>query len=877
MKIDTNDPQWTAYALGEITDERERAEIESILKESAEMRQLVAEIRETAGLLTTELQAEPAINLTQDQRDRIEAKAQTGRTWFGLKPAWAMAIAAAAIMMISIVAVKELRQLDPNPPQNQVAMVLPKKPAPDQEPKSPAVPATLPADSAAVKRAADTEVVANKAVIPEKLKVAAIPQQAASLGKKLETIVPASASQQTYEPAPPQFLQHAMLSGTVKDGSGAVLPGASLTLTDKATGSTTHAVSNANGQYSFPSLRPGLHKLSAELPGFQMQTYTDIALNAASPAKLDFTLPIASSQQRVEVSALVENMLLESSSSAGAMSPEKKIAELPLVNSNAQSLIKAMSGVTSTKNPVFGADSTQFAGISASNLNVQRDGITISDARYVHPKPPFPPHRGMLPPWQRQRSNFNTETYDNISDNAFLDALQNPLSTFSIDVDTASYSNMRRFLDGGSLPPKDSIRIEELVNYFDYDYKGPKNEKPFAANFEITDAPWNPEHRLLRIGLKGREIAPGKRPNSNLVFLLDVSGSMEDWNKLPLVKEAMTLLMDQLTEADRVAIVVYASDTSLYLPSTRGDQKERLRQAIYRLHAGGSTNGASGIQLAYQTARENFIPGGVNRVILATDGDFNVGITNRGDLTRLIEEKAKSGIFLSALGFGMGNYKDATLETLASKGRGNYAYIDNLNEAKKVLVEQINSTLVSIAKDVKIQVEFNPQRVSAYRLIGYEDRVMAKEDFNNDAKQAGVIGAGHAVTVLYELVPAGAAELKPAVDPLKYQKPAPPSSNANSDELLTVKIRSKEPEKDTSVLSEFPVKESKEKFSNASQDFKFAASVAAFGMVLRDSPYKGNANLENVLEWAKEGKGEDRHGYRQEFIRLIHRAIAISF
>jgi Ca-activated chloride channel family protein len=502
----------------------------------------------------------------------------------------------------------------------------------------------------------------------------------------------------------------------------------------------------------------------------------------------------------------------------------------------------------------------------------------IGEFRLVpSPMPPRPPHKGMLPPWQKQRGDFNTEAYDSISDNPFLDAAQNPLSTFSIDVDTASYSNVRRFLDGGSLPPKDAVRIEELVNYFDYDYKGPKNDKPFAANFEITEAPWKPEHRLLRIGLKGREIPPGKRPNSNLVFLLDVSGSMADENKLPLVKESMSLLVNQLTESDRVAIVVYASDTSVFLPSTSGDQKEKLRHAIERLHAGGSTNGASGIQLAYQTAKENFIQGGVNRVILATDGDFNVGITNRGDLTRLIEEKANSGIFLSTLGFGMGNYKDSTLELLANKGRGNYAYIDTLNEAKKVLVEQINSTLVTIAKDVKIQVEFNPRRVSAYRLIGYEDRVMAKEDFNNDEKQAGVIGAGHAVTALYELVPVGVSESKPGVDPLKYQKPPQASSASDSDELLTVKIRSKEPEKDKSVLSEFAVRESKEKFSDASQDFKFAAAVAAFGMALRDSPYKGSANLETALEWAKAGKGDDSHGYRQEFIRLIHRAISISF
>jgi Ca-activated chloride channel family protein len=332
-----------------------------------------------------------------------------------------------------------------------------------------------------------------------------------------------------------------------------------------------------------------------------------------------------------------------------------------------------------------------------------------------------------------------------------------------------------------------------------------------------------------------------------------------------------------LTESDRVAIVVYSGNTRLVLPSTGGDQKRTIHRAIDQLTAGGSTNGASGIQLAYKTAQQGFIEEGINRVILATDGDFNVGMTSQGELTRLIEEKAESGIYLSALGFGMGNYKDATLELLADKGRGNYAYIDNLNEAKKVLVEQINSTLIPIAKDVKIQVEFNPRHVAAYRLIGYEDRVMPKEDFNDDAKTAGVIGAGHAVTALYELVPAGASKEKPAVDPLKYQKPPQPSSSAQSDELLTIKIRNKEPDKDVSVLSEFTVKESEKAFRNASPDFKFAAAVAAFGMVLRDSPYKGTANLENALEWAKEGQGVDRNGYRREFVRLIHRAISITY
>jgi Ca-activated chloride channel family protein len=470
----------------------------------------------------------------------------------------------------------------------------------------------------------------------------------------------------------------------------------------------------------------------------------------------------------------------------------------------------------------------------------------------------------------------NTESYENVVDNPFLETTQNPLSTFSIDVDTASYSNVRRFLEGTSLPAKDAVRIEELVNYFDYDYKGPDDEHPFAARFEMTEAPWNPEHKLLRIGLKALDVDPKERPATNLVFLVDVSGSMGDRNKLPLVQDSLHMLVDQLTATDHVAIVTYAGTTRVALASTAGDEKWKIHQAIDSLRSGGSTNGASGIQLAYETAQRNFIKGGANRVILATDGDFNVGITSRGDLTRLIEEKAEGGVFLSALGYGMGNYKDATLELLADKGRGNYAYIDTRQEAKKVLVDKINATLISVAKDVKIQVEFNPARVGAYRLIGYENRVMAKEDFNDDAKKAGVIGAGHTVTALYEIIPPGKPVPASGVDPLKYQKPLETTRAASGDELGTVKIRYKDPEGEKSRLMEFPVRDRNEKFNRASGDFKFAASVAAFGMVLRDSPYKGNATLEDALSWAKDGKGPDRYGYREEFIRLVHRAISIK-
>ena len=469
----------------------------------------------------------------------------------------------------------------------------------------------------------------------------------------------------------------------------------------------------------------------------------------------------------------------------------------------------------------------------------------------------------------KNRQNFNTEAYDRVVDNPFLRAIQNPLSTFSIDVDTAAYANLRRFLSSGALPPKDSVRIEEMVNYFAYSYSPPKNSDPFSAQVEVASAPWKPEHRLVKVGLKGREIAQDKRPPSNLVFLIDVSGSMQPPNKLPLIKRGLPLLVEKLTENDRVAIVVYAGASGLVLPSTTCDHKAKILTALENLEAGGSTNGGSGIQLAYDTAIANFIKGGTNRVILATDGDFNVGVTNQGELTRLIEEKAKSGVFLSVLGFGMGNYKDSTLEKLADKGNGNYAYVDSLQEARKVLVEEMGGTLITIAKDVKIQVEFNPALVGAYRLIGYENRILRAEDFNDDTKDAGEIGAGHTVTALYEVVPAGKEGALPGIDALKYQKPVEATRESRSGELLTLKLRYKEPDGATSKLMQVAVTDRGIAWAQASRDFKFASAVAAFGMILRDSPYKGNATLGSVLELAETGKGEDKQGYRAEFIELV--------
>ncbi|MCA9070675.1 MAG: VWA domain-containing protein, partial [Planctomycetaceae bacterium] len=444
--------------------------------------------------------------------------------------------------------------------------------------------------------------------------------------------------------------------------------------------------------------------------------------------------------------------------------------------------------------------------------------------------------------------------------------------TFSIDVDTASYSNVRRFLNQGQLPPPGAVRIEELINYFPYDYPAPEGRQPFSVNVEVADCPWNSEHRLARIGLKGREIDIEQRPPSNLVFLLDVSGSMSDANKLPLVKSSMKMLVDRLGENDRVAVVVYAGASGLVLPSTSADHKTKILSALDRLNAGGSTNGGEGIQLAYRISVENFIPGGVNRVILCTDGDFNVGKTNQSELIRLIEEKAKTGVFLSVLGFGMGNYKDSTMEKLADKGNGNYAYIDTHNEARKVLVEGLTGTLITIAKDVKIQVDFNPAQVEGYRLIGYENRMLRAEDFKDDTKDAGEIGAGHTVTALYELVPPGKPLPGSDVDPSKYQKPDQLTEAAASDELFTVRLRYKDPDGQDSKPLEAPIKAEKKPFAQAGQDFQFAAAVAQFGMLLRDSQYKGDSTFEKVLNTASANVGGDDSGYRREFVGLVEKA-----
>jgi Ca-activated chloride channel homolog len=486
----------------------------------------------------------------------------------------------------------------------------------------------------------------------------------------------------------------------------------------------------------------------------------------------------------------------------------------------------------------------------------------IASKSKAYESTPYP-----TPPMYYEKDN-NSEEYKSEKEIGFKATDKDPQTTFSIDVDRAAYTNIRRFINNGQMPPKDAVRIEEMINYFDYNYAQPKGKEPINIETEISDSPWNKGLKILHIGLQAKTIPTDNLPASNLVFLIDVSGSMSDPNKLPLVKTAFKLLTDQLREQDHVAIVVYAGAAGLVLPPTSGKDKTKIKDALDNLSAGGSTAGGAGIELAYKTALENFVKNGNNRVILATDGDFNVGVSSSGDLEKLVENKRKSGIFLSVLGFGMGNYKDSKMETLSDKGNGNYAYIDNLSEAEKVFVKEFGGTLFTVAKDVKLQLEFNPKYVKAYRLIGYENRALANEDFKNDAKDAGEMGSGHTVTALYEIIPAG-VESSFLPDKLKYQQFTQTFMGSNSEEVCTVKIRYKQPDADKSIQLEEVVKDTHVALEKTSENFRFSAAVAEFGLLLRGSDFKGSANYEQVINLAKNAFGKDSEGYRAEFLKLV--------
>ncbi len=510
----------------------------------------------------------------------------------------------------------------------------------------------------------------------------------------------------------------------------------------------------------------------------------------------------------------------------------------------------------------------------APTITVVDDEVELEEALYgTHTSPKVRGNKGfgkkseaMCVSYAQQRVQFNTEGYATIHENGYKEAIKTPLSTFSIDVDAASYSNMRRFLYNGQKPPMDAVRIEEMINYFSYDYPQPDNEHPFSINQELATCPWNEENLLLHIGLQGKKIAMENLPPSNIVFLLDVSGSMESPNKLPLLKKAFKLLVQQLREQDRVAIVVYAGSSGLVLPSTSCDKKSTIVNALEQLHAGGSTAGAAGLKLAYKVATENFIEEGNNRIILATDGDFNVGQSSNAEMERMIEKEREKGIFISVLGFGMGNYKDDKMEIIADKGNGNYAYIDNILEAKKVLVNEFGGTLFTIAKDVKIQIEFNPAIVESYRLIGYENRLLNDEDFEDDKKDAGELGSGHTVTALYEIKPAKSAKTKHT---LKYQDRNLNNKAKTGDEVATVKFRYKKPDGRKSILLEEIIPYTGKEIAITSDNFRFSAAVAGFGMLLRNSEFKGSCSYKKLIEMAQNAKGKDAEGYRSEFIRLV--------
>lgn len=601
------------------------------------------------------------------------------------------------------------------------------------------------------------------------------------------------------------------LKGIVKDYTGAVLVDAQVTIKDEKTNANRSTKTNVKGYYEFKDVPTGSYYLKVDKENHKKFRKSGVSIILGKVKTIDVKM---------------KNLI-----------PELVIEEV---------------GVTED------AEMTKEWNFGSVSKVSKRSTMSGIGAGYRH-EPVY----------------HNTESYNSIDENGYKLTNVNPLSTFSVDVDAASYSNVRRFLLNGQKPDKGAVRVEEMINYFHYDYPNPTNGEPFSITTEIGDCPWN-NNKLVHIGLQGERIEKDNLPASNLVFLLDVSGSMDQPNKLPLLKKSFKMLVNELGDRDRIAIVVYAGAAGVVLNSTTADNSTEILAALEKLNAGGSTAGGAGIKLAYEVATENFIKGGNNRVILATDGDFNIGMSSDAAMKDLIEEKRKTGVFLTCLGFGTGNIQDSKMETLADKGNGNYAYIDNILEAKKVLVTEIGATLITLAKDVKIQVEFNPTLVESYRLIGYENRLLNEEDFNDDKKDAGEIGAGHSVTALYEVIMKGEGDSSSAsVDPLRYQENDPVDSKKHGNELLTVKFRYKAPDGDESKLIERNLKNKVEDWSRLSNDYKFSAAVAGFGMLLRESEYKGTLNFDAIMKLANDGKGADKNGYRAEFLRLVDAAKTI--
>ncbi len=677
------------------------------------------------------------------------------------------------------------------------------------------------------------------------------------------------------------------ISGKVTDvNTGEILPGANVLILGKNIGGAT----DTNGLYTISNVPPRSYSMQARAMRHKSVTVFDVIVVADSTTIINFQLPPAektkikgvrlgptgklsgkvTDQQTGEAlpgaNVVIEGAKLGTSTDAKGL---YTISSVPPGSYSIRARMMGYNSVTITDVKVL-ADSTTIINFKLSASTVEAEGITISAKREVIK---MDLSSSSISGFALSESSIrhNTEEYSKITESTFFDVIKTPLSTFAADVDAASYANARRFIMQDQLPYKDAVRTEEFINYFSYDYKLPEKKHPLSINLEYSDCPWNKDHKLIHIGLKGKTLPKEEQKPSNLVFLIDVSGSMNSPKKLPLLQRAFKLLVEQLNPKDKIAIVVYASSTGLVLPATPGSEKKRIVEILDKLEAGGSTAGGAGIQLAYKIAKENYIKRGNNRVILATDGDFNVGISSTSELVRFIEEKRDEGFFLTVLGFGMGNYKDNRLQELADRGNGNHAYIDNILEAKKVLVNEITSTLFTIAKDVKIQVEFNPTKIKSYRLLGYENRELEDKDFEDDTKDAGEIGAGHTVTALYEVIESKGQDSEDKYE-LKYQETNVKPDAQKSDEVLTVKIRYKEPDGEKSreiseVLVGSPIN-----LEKSSNNFRFSAAVAEFAMILRDSEFKGNSNIESVLKLAEGSKGKDVFGYRTEFLNLVERA-----
>jgi len=810
MTINFNDPRLTAYALGEL-DEKERAEIEALLAGSEDARREVEDIRRTSELLTQELAAEPSPGLSDAQRAALANRlAETdGRA---ARPA------------------KRRRFLRPRvwiPTALAASFVLAAGVAYFNWP------------SLLSQASRPSNELANLSHVKDD----ATSSRVHGVGQEQSLWIRSVPSAREAPTARRERLTRD------KEGSEVVASTSDRALHGVTREEMARMIAEAPAKlFICPSSTEGSYSDSGNPPPVDFSQYENVSYGYQVPQ------PPAAQPPAVPGGGGGQSILGGSAERVGGSSPGHG---RPLDKIPPEQLSRLLAEIGSRV-----PDMGRSAPGSLSEAEMPDDPELMEDLkRLIAAQLAAGADLG-----------FSTEAYDHIVENPFLLVTQEPLSTFSIDVDTASYANIRRYLTGGQFPPAAAVRLEEMINYFTYDYPQPAGDEPFSVNVAIADCPWDGRHRLARIGLKGYEIPDDERPASNLVFLIDVSGSMQPANKLPLLKQSMRMLVNNLRDDDSVAIVVYAGSSGEVLSPTYGFARGEILAALDRLQSGGNTNGGAGIQLAYDLAVSRYIEGGINRVILATDGDFNVGVTSQGELVELIERKAKSGVFLTVLGFGMGNLKDSTLEKLADKGNGNYAYIDTLNEAQKVLVEEMGATLMTIAKDVKIQIEFNPATVAAYRLLGYENRLLAAQDFNDDTKDAGEIGAGHTVTALYEIILAGEAVDVPEVDPLKYQAATAVAPAAMSGETMTVKLRYKEPEEDESSLLEFPVTDSGTTLADASDDFAFAAAVASFGMLLRDSPYQGDWSYDAAIELAGSALGDDAFGYRAEFIDLVARA-----